>query len=198
MDAGDRAAAIEGHIRRTECGEYLHSSLPNARRTPPCGTSATSSSAAFSSAIRKAAGAQAMTWRISRRFRLSSLLFSPRGEQKCVRGASIRGARRLAPLALSDRGVLGSTLSTTSERNEVGGAPIACFRRPVVRKAGSDDLLPAIVRGQRVPVRRGIEAPRHAEAKWPATDAAQARSGRSACVRPRPAASAGSSAEWPG
>ena len=43
-----------------------------------------------------------------------SLLFSTRGERKCVRGASIRGARSLAR-----GGVFDHTLSTTSERNEV-------------------------------------------------------------------------------
>ena len=40
--------------------------------------------------------------------------FSPRGERKCVRGPSIRGARRLAR-----GGVLDSTLSTVTKRNEV-------------------------------------------------------------------------------
>ena len=44
----------------------------------------------------------------------TSLHISPRGERKCVGGASIRGARRSAR-----GGVLESTLSTTSERNEV-------------------------------------------------------------------------------
>ena len=43
-----------------------------------------------------------------------SPLFSPRGEAKCVRGASVRGARRL-----TRAGVLDSTLSTASKRNEV-------------------------------------------------------------------------------
>ena len=44
----------------------------------------------------------------------TSLYFSPRGEAKCVRGPSGRGARRLARA-----GVLDSTLSTASKRNEV-------------------------------------------------------------------------------
>ena len=44
----------------------------------------------------------------------TSLHFSPRGEAKCVRGSSGRGARRLARA-----GVLDSTLSTASKRNEV-------------------------------------------------------------------------------
>ena len=38
----------------------------------------------------------------------------PRGEAKCVRGPSVRGARRL-----TSGGVLDSTLSTASKRNEV-------------------------------------------------------------------------------
>ena len=41
-------------------------------------------------------------------------LFSPRGEAKCVRGASVRGAHRL-----TSGGVRDSTLSTASKRNEV-------------------------------------------------------------------------------
>ena len=40
-------------------------------------------------------------------------LFSPRGEPKCVRGPSVRGARRL-----TSAGVLDCTLSTASKRNE--------------------------------------------------------------------------------
>ncbi len=44
----------------------------------------------------------------------ASPLFSPRGEAKCVRGASVRGARRL-----TNGGVRDSTLSTASKRNEV-------------------------------------------------------------------------------
>ena len=38
----------------------------------------------------------------------------PRGEAKCVRGTSVRGARRL-----TSGGVLDSTLSTARKRNEV-------------------------------------------------------------------------------
>ena len=49
-----------------------------------------------------------------RRDRGFNLRFSPRGEAKCVRGPSGRGARRLARA-----GVLVSTLSTASKRNEV-------------------------------------------------------------------------------
>ena len=45
---------------------------------------------------------------------LPGLHFSPRGEAKCVRGPSGRGASRLARA-----GVLDSTLSTASKRNEV-------------------------------------------------------------------------------
>ena len=43
-----------------------------------------------------------------------SPLFSPRGEAKCVKGASVRGARRL-----TSGGVLDCTSSTASKRNEV-------------------------------------------------------------------------------
>ena len=46
--------------------------------------------------------------------RTASLHFSPRGEAKCVRGASGRGASRLARAGVLDR-----TLSTASKRNEV-------------------------------------------------------------------------------
>ena len=44
----------------------------------------------------------------------ASPLFSPRGEAKCVRGPSVRGARRL-----TSGGVLDSTVSTASKHNEV-------------------------------------------------------------------------------
>ncbi|MCG8652575.1 MAG: GNAT family N-acetyltransferase, partial [Pirellulales bacterium] len=44
----------------------------------------------------------------------ASPLFLPDGERKCVRGPTIRGARRLARA-----GVLDSTLSTATKRNEV-------------------------------------------------------------------------------
>ena len=54
----------------------------------------------------------------------------PGGEAKCVRGPSVRGARRL-----TSGGVLDRTLSTASKRNEVIGGLIACFDRQVVRKA---------------------------------------------------------------
>ena len=46
--------------------------------------------------------------------------FSPNGEAKCMRGASVRGARRL-----TSAGVLDSTLSTASKRNE-GMAGLSC------------------------------------------------------------------------
>ena len=49
-----------------------------------------------------------------------SPLFSPRGEAKRVRGPSVRGARRL-----TSAGVLDSTLSTASKRNE-GMAGLSC------------------------------------------------------------------------
>ena len=44
--------------------------------------------------------------------RRASLLFSPNGEAKCVRGASAGGARRL-----TSAGVLDPALSTASKRN---------------------------------------------------------------------------------
>ncbi len=57
--------------------------------------------------------------------------FSPRGERKCVRGASIRGGRRLAR-----GGVLDCPSSTRDRAQRSSGAPSACFRRQVVRNAG--------------------------------------------------------------
>ncbi len=55
-------------------------------------------------------------------------LFSPRGEAKCVRGASVRDARRL-----TSGGVLGQYGEQAQRSN---GEPIACFGRQVVRNAG--------------------------------------------------------------
>ncbi len=54
-----------------------------------------------------------MCWSLSRRDREPSPQFSPSGERKCVRGPSVRGARRLARA-----GVLDCTSSMVIERNE--------------------------------------------------------------------------------
>ncbi len=61
----------------------------------------------------------------------TSLLFSPRGEAKCVRGASVRGARRL-----TSGGVLGQYVEHGEQAQRSNGGPIACFGRQVVRNAG--------------------------------------------------------------
>ncbi len=57
-----------------------------------------------------------------------SPLFSPRGERKYVRGASIRGGRRSAR-----GGVLDSTSSTRDRAQRSIDPPIVCFRRQVGR-----------------------------------------------------------------
>ena len=61
----------------------------------------------------------------------SSLLFSPRGAAKCVRGPSVRGARRL-----TSGGVLGQSVEHGEQAQRSNGGPIACFGRQVVRNAG--------------------------------------------------------------
>jgi len=61
----------------------------------------------------------------------TSLHFSPRGETKCVRGASVRGARRL-----TSGGVLGQYVEHGEQAQRSNGGPIACFGRQVVRNAG--------------------------------------------------------------
>ena len=62
---------------------------------------------------------------------LSSLHFSLRGEAKCVRGASVRGARRL-----TSAGVLSQSVEHGEQAQRSTGAPIACFPRQAVRNAG--------------------------------------------------------------
>ena len=64
------------------------------------------------------------------------LYFSPRGEAKCVRGPSGRGARRAGRRKRRAQAYLHSTLSTASKRNEVMAGHAACFGRRVVRNAG--------------------------------------------------------------
>ena len=61
----------------------------------------------------------------------ASPLFSPRGEPKCVRGASVRGARRL-----TNAGVLEQYVEYGEQAQRSSGGPIACFGRQVVRNAG--------------------------------------------------------------
>ena len=61
----------------------------------------------------------------------TSLHFSPRGEVKCVRGPSGRGARRLARA-----GVLEPYVEHGKQAQRSPGARIACFDRRVVRNAG--------------------------------------------------------------
>ena len=59
--------------------------------------------------------------------------FSPRGEAKCVRRPSVRGARRSAPPLIKDA-YLNSTHGEQAQRSSRG--LIACFDRQVVRSAG--------------------------------------------------------------
>ncbi len=66
----------------------------------------------------------------------TSLLFSPRGETKCVRGPSVQGARRLAPHFLNNVGVLEQSVEHGEQAQRSNGGPMACFDRQVVRKAG--------------------------------------------------------------
>ena len=61
----------------------------------------------------------------------TSPLFSPRGEVKCVRGASVRGARRLTSAS-----VLGLYVEHGEQAQRRNGGPIACFGRQAVRNAG--------------------------------------------------------------
>ena len=63
--------------------------------------------------------------------RRCSLHVSPRGEAKCVRGPSGRGASRLARA-----GVLEPYVEHGKQAQRSPGGPIACFDRRVVRHAG--------------------------------------------------------------
>ena len=65
------------------------------------------------------------------RTKMANPLFSPRGEAKCVRGASVRGAR-----CLTSGGVLDSTSEHGEQAQRSNGAPIACFDRQAVRNPG--------------------------------------------------------------
>ena len=62
---------------------------------------------------------------------LSSPLFSPGGETKCVRRLSVRGARRLAR-----GGVLEQYVEHGNQAQRSNGSLIACFGRQVMRNAG--------------------------------------------------------------
>ena len=67
----------------------------------------------------------------------TSLIFSPRGEAKCVRGASVRGARLLAgSVGLRADVALRQYVEHGEQAQRSKGGPIACFGRQVVRKAG--------------------------------------------------------------
>ena len=68
--------------------------------------------------------------RILRR-KVTSPLFSPRGETKRVRGPSVQGARRKAR-----GGVLEQYVEHGEQAQRSNGGPIACFDRQVVRNAG--------------------------------------------------------------
>ena len=64
------------------------------------------------------------------RMRASSHV-STDGEAKCVRGPSVRGARRL-----TSGGVLRQYVEHGEQAQRSNGGPIACFGRQVVRNAG--------------------------------------------------------------
>ncbi len=65
-----------------------------------------------------------------------SLYVSPRGETKWVRGPSVRGERRLTPLHLDQRGVLGQYVEHGEQALRSNGGPIACCGPQVERNAG--------------------------------------------------------------
>ena len=67
-----------------------------------------------------------------------SLHFSPHGETKCVRGASVRGARRL-----TSGGVPGQYVEHGDQAQRSNGGPSTCFGRQVVRNAGWSLTWPA-------------------------------------------------------
>ena len=60
-----------------------------------------------------------------------NLHFSPRGEAKCVRGSSGRGARRLARA-----GVLEQYVEHGKQAQRSPGGRVACFDRRVVKNIG--------------------------------------------------------------
>ena len=78
--------------------------------------------------------------------RVTSLHVSPRGEAKCVRGPSGRGASRLARA-----GVLDQYVEHGKQAQRSPGARIACFDRRVVRNAGWFQILRRTLSGNKVP-----------------------------------------------
>ena len=82
----------------------------------------------------------------------SSPRFSPRGEAKCVRGASVRGARRLTT-PLDQRGVLEQYVEHGEQAQRSNGEPIACFDRQAVRNAGLAQGLAAHLLGAKRVIR---------------------------------------------
>ena len=91
-------------------------------RRSPCGSRIT----AFT-ALRFTVGAQEMQHKTEN----PSLHFSPRGEAKCVRGPSARGASRL-----TRAGVLEQYVEHGKQAQRSPGGHMACFDRRVVRNAG--------------------------------------------------------------
>ena len=69
--------------------------------------------------------------RVESKKQILSLHFSPRGETKCVRGPSGRGASRLART-----GVLEQYVEHGKQAQRSRGGRIVCFGRRVVRNAG--------------------------------------------------------------
>ena len=69
--------------------------------------------------------------RVSTNTMFASLLFSPRGETKCVRGPSVRGARRL-----TSAGVLSQSVEHGEQAQRSTGGPLMCLARQPVRNAG--------------------------------------------------------------
>ncbi len=63
-----------------------------------------------------------------RALRVSSLLFSPRGQAICVRGASVRGAFGLTPTPLNQRRILDGRSKTVGKCKE--GLPASRLLRP--------------------------------------------------------------------
>jgi hypothetical protein len=60
-----------------------------------------------------------------------SPLFSPCGEAKCMRGLSVRGARRL-----TSAGVLSQSVEHGEQAQRSNGGPLMCLARQPVRNAG--------------------------------------------------------------
>ena len=64
------------------------------------------------------------------------LYFSPRGEAKCVRGPSGRGARRAGRRKKARAGVLAQYVEHGKQAQRSHGGHAVCFGRWVVRNAG--------------------------------------------------------------